>query len=119
MSGRALPRHRTTAQNNGRANGRGKGQRTLQHVVRDVELTVEAGSFVTLIGHSGCGKSTLLNMAGGPLRADGGAVVLDGAPVTAPGPDRAMVFQQRCGSSVPSRHQSSLRDPQHTHVSDP
>ena len=82
------------AQNNGRANGRGKGQRTLQHVVRDVELTVEPGSFVTLIGHSGCGKSTLLNMAGGLLRADGGAVVLDGAPVTAPGPDRAMVFQQ-------------------------
>lgn len=64
-----------------------------QHVLRDVDLKVEAGEFVSLIGHSGCGKSTLLNVVAGLLRADRGTVTLDGQPVTTPGPDRAMVFQ--------------------------
>jgi nitrate ABC transporter ATP-binding subunit len=64
-----------------------------QWVLRDVELTVEPGEFVSLIGHSGCGKSTLLNVIGGLLGADAGTVTLDGKPVTQPGPDRAMVFQ--------------------------
>ncbi len=68
-------------------------RRTTQHVLRGVDLTVEPGQFVCLIGHSGCGKSTLLNIMGGLTSADRGQVVLDGEPVTGPGPDRAMVFQ--------------------------
>lgn len=68
-----------------------KGRR--QEVLRGVDLTIEPGEFVALIGHSGCGKSTLVSIAGGLLKADSGGVALDGAPVTGPGPDRAMVFQ--------------------------
>src|SRR3546814_4833810 len=64
-----------------------------QHVLRDVDLTIDTGQFVSLIGHSGCGKSTLLGAVGGLVRPDGGTITLDGTPVTQPGPDRAMVFQ--------------------------
>ena len=70
-----------------------RAKRDVQHVLRDVELTVEPGTFVSLTGHSGCGKSTLINLLGGLLRPDAGMITLDGSPVTAPGPDRAMVFQ--------------------------
>ena len=64
-----------------------------QWVLRDVDLTVRPGEFVSLIGHSGCGKSTLVNVLGGLHGADAGTVTLDGKLVTQPGPDRAMVFQ--------------------------
>ena len=64
-----------------------------QHVLRDVDLDIPSGEFVSLIGHSGCGKSTLLNVVGGLTTADRGSVDLDGTPITGPGPDRAMVFQ--------------------------
>jgi nitrate ABC transporter ATP-binding subunit len=67
--------------------------RSVQHVLRGVDLTVQRGEFVSLIGHSGCGKSTLLSIAGGLLAPDGGQVLLDGKAVTDAGPDRAMVFQ--------------------------
>ena len=62
-------------------------------VLRDVDVVVNQGEFVSLIGHSGCGKSTLLNVIGGLHRPDAGSVRLDGRLVTGPGPDRAMVFQ--------------------------
>jgi nitrate ABC transporter ATP-binding subunit len=65
----------------------------VQHVLRGVDLKVERGEFVSLIGHSGCGKSTLLNVAGGLTSPDGGTALLDGEPIAGPGPDRAMVFQ--------------------------
>jgi nitrate ABC transporter ATP-binding subunit len=64
-----------------------------QDVLRGLDLDVGQGEFVSFIGHSGCGKSTLINVVGGLLEADGGTVSLDGRPITAPGPDRAMVFQ--------------------------
>jgi nitrate/nitrite transport system ATP-binding protein len=62
-------------------------------VLRDVNLQVEQGEFVSIIGHSGCGKSTLLNVVAGLLPVTTGAVILDGTAVESPGPDRAVVFQ--------------------------
>jgi nitrate ABC transporter ATP-binding subunit len=64
-----------------------------QEVLRGVDLTIEPGEFVAIIGHSGCGKSTLLNVIGGLEPATSGKVVLDGFRVEGPGPDRAIVFQ--------------------------
>ena len=66
---------------------------SVQSVLRGIDLTVEPGEFVSLIGHSGCGKSTLVRALGGLLRLDAGSIRLDCNPVTRPGPDRAMVFQ--------------------------
>ena len=62
-------------------------------VLSDVTLPVAKGEYVAIIGHSGCGKSTLLNVVAGLLQASSGGVVLDGREVNAPGPDRAVVFQ--------------------------
>lgn len=59
----------------------------------DVDLVIEKGEFVSLIGHSGCGKSTVLNVVAGLYQATNGGVVLDGTEVDEPGPDRAVVFQ--------------------------
>lgn len=59
----------------------------------DVDLTIEEGEFVSLIGHSGCGKSTVLNIVAGLYQATTGGVILDGKEVNEPGPDRAVVFQ--------------------------
>ncbi|MFN0074159.1 MAG: ABC transporter ATP-binding protein [Chloroflexota bacterium] len=61
--------------------------------VRDVSLEIGRGEFISLIGHSGCGKSTLLNMAAGLAQPTSGAILLDGKPITSPGSDRSMVFQ--------------------------
>jgi nitrate/nitrite transport system ATP-binding protein len=62
-------------------------------VLDGVDLKLQKGEFVTLIGHSGCGKSTVLNIVAGLLRATEGGVVLEGREVLEPGPDRAVVFQ--------------------------
>ena len=62
--------------------------------LRDIDLTIRDGEFVCLLGPSGCGKSTLLNAIAGFLRPTAGRIVANGNEVTAPGPDRAMVFQE-------------------------
>ena len=59
-----------------------------------INLTIEPGEFVVVVGPSGCGKSTLLSLVAGLARPDSGQILLDGKPVTKPGPDRAMVFQE-------------------------
>jgi nitrate/nitrite transport system ATP-binding protein len=63
------------------------------HALRDINLTVAKGEFVTLIGHSGCGKSTLLNLIAGLLVPTQGALLCDNREIAAPGPERAVVFQ--------------------------
>jgi bicarbonate transport system ATP-binding protein len=67
---------------------------TGEYVVLDnVNLTVQQGEFICLIGHSGCGKSTLLNMVSGFSQPSSGQVLLKGKPIGKPGPDRMVVFQ--------------------------
>jgi len=64
-----------------------------QLVLRSVSARVYPGEFVSLIGPSGCGKSTLLMMVAGLLQPGRGEVLVHGRPITGPGPDRAVVFQ--------------------------
>ena len=67
---------------------------TGEYVVLDkINLTVQQGEFICIIGHSGCGKSTLLNMVSGFSQPSSGEVRLNGKPIGKPGPDRMVVFQ--------------------------
>ncbi|HEY7221202.1 MAG TPA: ABC transporter ATP-binding protein [Candidatus Binatia bacterium] len=59
----------------------------------DVNLSVRANEFVSIIGPSGCGKTTLLKIIDGLIPCDSGQISINGKPVTTPGPDRAVVFQ--------------------------
>ncbi len=63
------------------------------HALTKINLQVLPGEFVTLIGHSGCGKSTLLNLIAGLTRPTQGVLLCDNREITAPGPDRGVVFQ--------------------------
>lgn len=63
-------------------------------VVRDVSLTLPAGGFVSLVGPSGCGKTTLLKLAAGMSTPTRGQVLLGGQPITGPGRERGVVFQE-------------------------
>jgi nitrate/nitrite transport system ATP-binding protein len=65
-------------------------------VLDGIDLKVREGEFVCIIGHSGCGKSTLLNMISGFNTPTEGVVMLQDKPITEPGPDRMMVFQNYC-----------------------
>jgi nitrate/nitrite transport system ATP-binding protein len=62
-------------------------------VLENINLQIFHREFVSIIGHSGCGKSTLLTMIAGLNQVTRGAIVLDGTPITGPGPDRGIVFQ--------------------------
>ncbi|MBI3434596.1 MAG: ABC transporter ATP-binding protein [Proteobacteria bacterium] len=61
--------------------------------LEDVSLSIREREFIALLGPSGCGKSTLLYLIGGFLRIENGRICVDGRAVTAPGPDRGVVFQ--------------------------
>ena len=61
--------------------------------LRDVNLAIKQGEFVSLIGHSGCGKSTVLNVIAGLLDPTGGAAICNGREIAGPGPERSVVFQ--------------------------
>ncbi|MFM7327055.1 MAG: ATP-binding cassette domain-containing protein, partial [Nodosilinea sp.] len=62
-------------------------------VLEGINLTIQEGEFVCVIGHSGCGKSTLLDMVAGFRQPTQGKVRLRSEPIQAPGPDRMVVFQ--------------------------
>jgi ABC-type nitrate/sulfonate/bicarbonate transport system ATPase subunit len=62
--------------------------------VDHVDLDIRGGEFVAIVGPSGCGKTTLLNAIDGLQEITSGELTLNGRPITGPGPDRAMVFQQ-------------------------
>jgi NitT/TauT family transport system ATP-binding protein len=61
--------------------------------LESIDLTVSRGQFVAIVGASGSGKSTLLGLIAGLVRPTAGSVLLDGYPVTGPGPDRGLIFQ--------------------------
>lgn len=61
--------------------------------LKDVDLQIKKGEFISLIGHSGCGKSTVLNVVAGLYQATTGGVLLKNKEVSEPGPERAVVFQ--------------------------
>ncbi|HVR36784.1 MAG TPA: ABC transporter ATP-binding protein [Methylomirabilota bacterium] len=70
--------------------GHGAGRTEVLH---DVNLRIEEGEFVAIVGSSGAGKTTLISLIAGLIQPDHGQVLLRGQPITGPGPDRALVFQ--------------------------
>ncbi len=70
----------------------GTGRKAMR-VLDGIDLTIDDGEFVAIVGPSGCGKSTFLHIAGGFVQASEGSICFDGAPITKPGPDRGVVFQ--------------------------
>lgn len=64
------------------------------NILNDINLNINKGEFIAIVGHSGCGKSTLLKIIAGLLNYDDGNVTLDGKKITKPDIDRGMVFQE-------------------------
>ncbi len=64
-----------------------------QSILRDIDLSVSEGEFVAIVGYSGQGKTTLMSLIAGLARPDEGSITLEGNPVTGPGPERGLVFQ--------------------------
>ena len=75
---------------------RGNDDKQLREFVAvdDLNLDVAAGEFLTVVGPSGCGKSTVLDLVAGLAAPTGGQLTIDGKPITGPGLDRSVVFQQ-------------------------
>jgi nitrate/nitrite transport system ATP-binding protein len=69
-------------------------RRATTHVLGGIDLSVDEGEFVAVVGSSGSGKTTLVSLLAGLLSPDAGTIELDGADVVEPGPERGIVFQQ-------------------------
>ena len=67
------------------------GSRT--EVLKNINLSVEEGEFIAIVGYSGSGKSTLINLISGLVKPDSGIASISGEVITGPGPDRGLVFQ--------------------------
>lgn len=67
------------------------GNRT--EVLKNINLSVEKGEFVVIVGYSGSGKSTLINLISGLVKPDTGEALIEGQKISEPGPDRGLVFQ--------------------------
>lgn len=65
-------------------------------IVRDFDLSIKKGEFISLIGHSGCGKSTVLSMVAGLSEVTSGGIIIGGKEINGAGPDRGIVFQSPC-----------------------
>lgn len=79
--------------------GDDSAETSVVEALRNIDLEVRRGEFISIIGSSGCGKTTLLRLIGGLDQPQGGQVLLDGTPITGPDPQRGYVFQQ--GSLFP------------------
>ena len=66
----------------------------ITHALAEIDLTIEPGEFVSIVGTSGCGKSTILRLIAGLIPPTSGEILLGGKPITGAGPDRGMVFQK-------------------------
>jgi nitrate/nitrite transport system ATP-binding protein len=66
---------------------------TRTEVLVDINLEIQEGEFVAIVGYSGAGKSTLINLITGLVKTDTGSVTLEGQPIAGPGPDRGIIFQ--------------------------
>lgn len=67
---------------------------TVKETLKDIDLTINDGEFICVVGPSGCGKTTLLNLVAGLEKPSSGEILLDGVPITAPGADRVVMFQE-------------------------
>ncbi len=76
-----------------RSAGRASADRTTLAVLRDINLTIDENEFVCIVGRSGSGKTTLISLIAGLLEPDAGEILLEGKPISGPGPDRGVVFQ--------------------------
>ncbi len=76
----------------GMSKGYGSGNDRSQ-VLEGIELTIDKGEFVALVGYSGAGKTTLVSLIAGLIAPDAGSIAFAGKPITGPGPERGVVFQ--------------------------
>ena len=72
-------------------------------VLRDINLAINENQFVCIVGRSGSGKTTLISLIAGLIEPDLGEILLEGKPITGPGPDRGVVFQNYFASAVVER----------------
>src|SRR5687767_6735896 len=95
LSGQALTywsRKMSFLELNGVCKGFGRpGRRT--EVLADINLHIEQGEFVAIVGQSGSGKTTLVSLVAGLLTPDAGEITLGGRTITGPGTDRGVIFQ--------------------------